>query len=141
MNLFIKIKKHEKKTELQLRKIIKEEYDKLKVGETVRGSIKTLIKKGIIDKNHWLAKAKTKDEIIKIENSVHGTYITWEDGIWINGTWFNGIWKDGFWIGGRWAKGTWKNGNWIKGKWSKGKDQFGSWQDEAPFSGNWDEWK
>ena len=38
-----------KKTELQLRKIIKKEYDKLKVGETVRGSIKTLIKKGIID--------------------------------------------------------------------------------------------
>lgn len=53
----------------------------------------------------------------------------WNNGIWKQGTWFNGIWNDGIWKTGTWNNGIWNGGTWEKGTWKAGKWNDGIWKD------------
>lgn len=59
----------------------------------------------------WLKNATTIDPVVDISNNK----ITWENGVWLDGSWAGNEWLNGIWINGIWNTGTWINGIWNYG--------------------------
>jgi hypothetical protein len=102
-------------------------------------TVRELVEQGKIDKNHWLTKAKVRDENVRIIlGSVMWIYGTWLDGIWKGGTWEFGNWRHGTWEGGTWKHGEWYDGVWWTGDWYHGIWKGGTWQGGMWGNGTWE---